>query len=147
MRKNRCSGLRTAALLLVFTATGCELLNPQGPNPDDLLDGPLPGLTAGELAAFNAGDEAFGRQFSPNEGLGPIFNNVSCASCHSGDGRGRPENALTRFSIGNDLVPHLGGPQLQTKAIAGAVPEQLPDGVQASVRLPPPVFGVGLIEA
>ena len=52
-----------------------------------------------------------------------------------------------RFSIGEDLVPHLGGPQLQDKAIAGAVPERLPAGVQSSLRLPPPVFGVGLIEA
>ncbi|MGH7457664.1 MAG: di-heme oxidoredictase family protein [Longimicrobiaceae bacterium] len=44
-------------------------------------------------------------------------------------------------------MPHLGGPQLQDKAIAGAVPERLPEGVQTSFRLPPPVFGVGLIEA
>ncbi|MGH7475468.1 MAG: di-heme oxidoredictase family protein [Longimicrobiales bacterium] len=111
------------------------------------MDGPLPGLTDAELAAFIEGDEAFGRRFAPSDGLGPIFNNVACAACHSGDGRGRPENALTRFSLGDDLVPHLGGPQLQDRAIPGAVPERLPDGVQTSVRLPPPVFGVGLIEA
>jgi CxxC motif-containing protein (DUF1111 family) len=49
--------------------------------------------------------------------------------------------------MGGDLVPHLGGPQLQDRAIAGAVPERLVDGVQVSVRLPPAVFGVGLIEA
>lgn len=135
------------ALALVFAVAGCDLLAPPPPDPGDLFDAPLPGLTPEERAAFVSGDEAFGRQFSPREGLGPIFNNVSCASCHSGDGRGRPENALTRFSIGNDLVPVLGGPQLQTKAISGALPESLPEGVQASVRLPPPVFGVGLIEA
>ncbi|MBW3656560.1 MAG: hypothetical protein KY444_10665 [Gemmatimonadetes bacterium] len=32
--------------------------------------------------------------------MGPIFNNVSCASCHSGDGCGRPENGFIRFSQG-----------------------------------------------
>lgn len=136
-------------LLLLFAlfAGGCDILGTNAPEPGDVFDGPLPGLTPAERAAFVRGDEAFGRPFSPNDGLGPIFNNVSCASCHSGDGRGRPENALVRFGVGTDLVPHLGGPQLQTKAIGGAQPEILPPGVQSSVRLPPPVFGMGLIEA
>jgi CxxC motif-containing protein (DUF1111 family) len=135
------------ALMMAFSLGACDRLTTEAPDAGDIFDGPLPGLTKEELAAFIRGDEAFGRQFSPNEGLGPIFNNVSCASCHSGDGRGRPENGFFRFSIGEDLVPHLGGPQLQDKAIAGAVPERLPEGVQTSFRLPPPVFGVGLIEA
>jgi CxxC motif-containing protein (DUF1111 family) len=112
-----------------------------------VFDSPLEGLTESELAAFARGDREFGRPFSPSEGLGPIFNNVSCAACHSGDGRGRPENALTRFSIGLDPAIELGGPQIQDRAIAGAEPERLPAGVDVSVRLPPPVFGVGLIEA
>ena len=135
------------AFVAVMSVTACDLVNPPAADPGDVFDGPLPGLSLEERAAFIKGDIGFGRQFSPSEGLGPIFNNVSCASCHSGDGRGRIENALTRFSIGKDLVPHLGGPQLQTKAIGGALPEVLPEGVQSSVRLPPPVFGVGLIEA
>jgi CxxC motif-containing protein (DUF1111 family) len=112
-----------------------------------VLDGPLPGLTDAELAAFIRGDEGFGRAFAPSEGLGPIFNNVSCAACHSGDGRGRPEQGFFRFSVGDDLVPELGGPQVQNRAINGAIAETLPEGVQSSFRLPPPVFGVGLIEA
>ena len=139
--------LGAATLVLTFSVSACDRLTTEAPDAGDIFDGPLPGLTKEELAAFIRGDEAFGRQFSPNEGLGPIFNNVSCASCHSGDGRGRPENGFFRFSVGEDLVPHLGGPQLQDKAIAGAVPERLPPGVQTSFRLPPPVFGVGLIEA
>lgn len=126
---------------------GCDLVNPQAAEPGDVFDGPLPGLSTAEMRAFIDGDQAFGRQFSPAEGLGPIFNNTSCAACHSADGRGRPSNALIRFSIGDDLVPELGGPQLQTRAIAGALPEILPAGVQSSLRLPPPVFGMGLIEA
>ena len=126
---------------------GCDTLATQAPAPEDIMDGPLPGLTAAEMSAFVRGDEAFERAFSISEGLGPIFNDVSCAACHSGDGRGIPQNALLRFSIGDDLVPHLGGPQLQDRAIAGAEPERLTAGVQTSLRLPPPVFGVGLIEA
>ncbi len=137
----------TALGIFLLSITGCDLVNPQAAEPGDIFDGPLPGLTTQEMRAFIEGDGAFGRQFTPNAGLGPIFNNVSCASCHSGDGRGRPSNALIRFSLGGDLVPQLGGPQLQTRAISGALPEILPTGVQSSLRLPPPVFGVGLIEA
>ena len=137
----------TAALVLVLSVGACDRLTTEAPDAGDVFDAPVPGLTQEELAAFIRGDEAFGRPFSPNEGLGPIFNNVSCASCHSGDGRGRIENGFFRFSMGEDLLPHLGGPQVQDKAIPGAVPERLPDGVQSSFRLPPPVFGVGLIKA
>lgn len=135
-------GIALAGLLL----SGCDVL-PTPPSADDLMDGPLPGLTTEELAAFIEGDEGFGRAFTPADGLGPIFNNVSCAACHSGDGRGTPETGFFRFSMGGDLVPELGGPQVQNRAIPGAVPEELPEGVDSSFRLPPPVFGVGLIEA
>lgn len=143
----RRAGAKIASFAVALATGGCDALLTAAPDPGDIFDGPLPGLTATELAAFVRGDEAFGRQFSPSQGLGPIFNDASCASCHSADGRGRPENALVRFSIGKDLVPHLGGPQLQTRAVGGAQPETLPPGVQSSLRLPPPVFGMGLIEA
>jgi len=105
------------------------------------------GLSNGDLGAFQTGHTQFRKAFSIDEGLGPIFNNVSCASCHSGDGRGMPGNILTRFSRGTDLDTIEGGPQIQDKAIPGATPEVLPAGVDVSRRLPPPVFGVGLIEA
>jgi CxxC motif-containing protein (DUF1111 family) len=134
-------------LLAPFAAVGCDRLMTTAPSNGDLFDAPLDGLTADEHAAFVEGDAQFGRPFAIGEGLGPIFNNVSCASCHSGDGRGRPENILTRFSRGTDLALDVGGPQLQDRAIPGAEPEVLPSGVETSRRLPPPVFGLGLIEA
>jgi CxxC motif-containing protein (DUF1111 family) len=132
-----------AALLLV----GCEAVWTDAPDPGDVMDGAIDGLSAAERAAFAAGDEEFERSFSASEGLGPIFNNVSCAACHSGDGRGRLENVLTRFSVGGSPVPELGGPQIQDRAIPGAVHETLPAGADVSRRLPPAVFGMGLIEA
>ncbi len=141
------SGRLAAGLLVALGTLGCDTLLTEAPDPEDLLDGPLDGLGPLELAGFIAGDEAFGRTFTPGTGLGPIFNGVSCAGCHSGDGRGRPENALTRISRGLDPALDVGGPQVQDRAIAGAVPERVPAGVDVSVRLPPPVFGVGLIEA
>ncbi|HXV86814.1 MAG TPA: di-heme oxidoredictase family protein [Gemmatimonadales bacterium] len=138
IQPGRLGSTLVAAWLLL--AAGCDQAFTGSPDPGDVFDGPIDGLTSAELAAFVQGDEQFGRAFAPADGLGPIFNNVSCASCHSGDGRGRPSNALSRFD-------GVGGPQLQDKAIAGALPETLPPGAMVSLRLPPPVFGVGLIEA
>ena len=136
-----------ALAALLFTS-GCDWLVTEAPLDADVLDAPIPGLTPSELAAFARGDAEFGRRFAPSTGLGPIFNNVSCASCHSGDGRGRLENVLRRIgSSADDFLRGSGGPQVQDKAIPGATAEQVPRGVAVSVRLPPPVFGVGLIEA
>ena len=132
----------TCAILI-----GCESMLTTKPDPADRFDEPVVGLDNGELGDFQDGHEQFRKAFSIREGLGPIFNNVSCASCHSGDGRGMTENILTRFSRGTDLIPGEGGPQVQSKAIPGAVPEELPAGTDVSRRLPPPVFGVGFLEA
>jgi CxxC motif-containing protein (DUF1111 family) len=137
--------LRTAAATI---ALGCGPLLTEAPDDANLFDAPLPGLTSTERAVFARGDAEFSRRFATADGLGPIFNNVSCASCHSGDGRGRVENALLRIGSATDgFLRHLGGPQIQDRAIPGAEPELLPAGVPVSVRLPPPVFGAGLIEA
>ena len=139
---------RLSLAWLSATTWACGDLATEAPPNGDVLDAALPGLTSAERAAFVRGDAEFERRFAPSTGLGPIFNNVSCASCHSGDGRGRLTNALQRIgSAENDMLRSLGGPQIQDKAIFGATAEQLPSGHAVSVRLPPPVFGTGLIDA
>jgi CxxC motif-containing protein (DUF1111 family) len=137
-----------AGLLACAAVFACSDVLTEEPSPADVFDSPLEGLTDAELAAFARGDAEFSRRFAPNTGLGPIFNNTSCFSCHSGDGRGRLENSLQRIGSATDgFLGHLGGPQIQDKSISGAEFEIVPPGVAVSVRLPPPVFGVGLIEA
>jgi CxxC motif-containing protein (DUF1111 family) len=96
------------------------------------------------------------------DGLGPLFNRVSCAGCHTKDGRGQPpqsgkgpmDSMLMRISIpgadehgGPKPVPGYGG-QLSERAIGGAAPEgiakiayeEVPgkygDGVTYSLRKP-----------
>ena len=134
--------------LAVATLVGCGDLATEAAPDGDAFDTALPGLTADELAAFVRGDTEFERRFAPSTGLGPIFNNASCASCHSADGRGRLSNSLQRIGTAEDnLLRAIGGPQIQDKAIPGAEPERAPAGVSVSLRLPPPVFGVGLIDA
>ena len=134
----------TTTILLL---TGCDKMLTEKPAEGTRFDQPLPGLSNGELGEFQRGDTQFQRGFTVADGLGPVFNNRSCASCHSGDGRGSVENILVRFSRAGDLIPGEGGPQIQDRAIPGAEPERLPSGVEVSRRLPPPVFGMGMIEA
>src|SRR4030095_6680809 len=111
---------RASAGCLFSLALGCGDLATEAPDTGDVLDASLPGLTSSELAAFARGDAEVGRRFAPSTGLGPIFNNVSCASCHSGDGRGQLRNALQRIgTVENDMLRSVGGPQIQDKAIPG----------------------------
>jgi len=142
-----CAAGLALVAVVALCVLGCSKLLTTKPTPGERFDQPLDGLSNGELGDFQDGHTQFRKAFTIDEGLGPIFNNVSCASCHSGDGRGVPENTLLRFSRGTDLDYAEGGPQLQDKAVPGAIPERLPPGVDVSYRLPPPVFGVGLIEA
>jgi len=133
-----------AALLVM---AGCERIMTEAPPAGEDFASPLEGM-AGELnAVFLQGDENFARPFTPAEGLGPLFNHVSCQGCHPGDGRGTPAEGFFRFSSEGDLLADQGGPQHQDKNITGAPSEQVPAGADRSFRLPPPVFGMGLIEA
>lgn len=144
-RFSHCLALLLSSAVVI---AACDQLTTVAPQDGDVFDAPIEGLSDAEMAAFARGDAEFERQFAPNTGLGPIFNDVSCATCHSGDGRGALRNAL--FRIGSDadsFQNSVGGPQIQDKAIPGAQAEQIPPGIPVSVRLPPPVFGVGLIEA
>ena len=113
---------------------------------DDNFETPFDMLSPDLSATFARGEEAFMKVFTVEEGLGPIFNQAGCVSCHPGNGRGMPDLALIRFSSGHNLLSDMGGPQLQDKALPGVPYEMLPAGVDKSTRLPPPVFGVGLIE-
>jgi CxxC motif-containing protein (DUF1111 family) len=134
---------RSAIVLLVFLAFGCDKLLTT--STDDTTASPMDNPPS-IMAAFARGDEQFARIFRVSEGLGPVFNQPSCETCHPGDGRGTPQTILKRFSINGDLVPKLGGPQLQDRAIPGVPPETIPAGAEVSVRMPPPVFGRGLME-
>jgi CxxC motif-containing protein (DUF1111 family) len=139
---------RAAASVSLVALAACDALFTETPPKGELFDSPLDGLTDELRAVFAEGDENFDHAFSVREGVGPIFNQPACARCHPGDGRGSPAEALTRFSVLGDPRRDLGGPQLQDKAIPGIAPEILPGvaGLETTLRLPPPVFGVGLIE-
>ncbi|HUF71059.1 MAG TPA: di-heme oxidoredictase family protein [Longimicrobiales bacterium] len=111
------------------------------------------------MARFSAGKAAFEREFTPEEGLGPLFNQTRCSSCHdlptSGGHGAEFVTRATRFdpSSGCDLLHDEGGDLLQrvpTPAAreAGIMAERIPKSANAVTEVrPPPIYGLGLMEA
>ena len=143
-----------AILLLTLLASmmaACSKLMPAVPADEELLDGPVTGLSSEELARFLAGDVAFNDEiFHTGNGLGPLFVATSCGACHFGDGPGHPFTTLTRFGqydgTGNHFLDQ-GGPQLQHRAIPGITPEVIPSGAPSAQLLPPAITGLGFLDA
>lgn len=138
------------ALFCLFLWASCDKTLPSSLSDNELLDGPVEGLNDEEHRRFLAGDAAFNDEvFNHTTGLGPLFVATSCGSCHAGDGKGHPFTALTRFgqwdSTGNQYL-HMGGPQLQHRAVPGYAAEQIPAGVPFSKLLPPANTGLGFLE-
>lgn len=141
----KCVAVFLSAVALIGIS-GCDQVMTSAPLAGDTFSSPMEELPGGLNAAFIQGDENFARVFTVAEGLGPLFNNLSCEGCHPGDGRGTPQESFFRFSKAGDLLSDQGGPQHQDKSIPGVPLEEVPAGVDKSFRLPPPVFGMGLIE-
>ncbi len=140
----------TAIVLVITGVVACEKILPKAPSDDELLDGSVEGLSYEQNRRFLAGDVAFNDEiFTSHTGLGSIFVATSCGSCHAGDGKGHPFTTLTRFgqidSTGNQFL-HLGGPQLQNRALPGYSPEQIPAGASFSKFTPPANTGLGFLE-
>lgn len=141
------SGL--ALFMIIYLS--CSKVLPGAPEDDQLLDGPVEGLTREQKKMFLKGDIAFNDEvFTKESGLGPIFVATSCGTCHAGDGKGHPFSTLTRFgqsdTLGNQFM-HLGGPQLQHRGISGFQPETIPAGATFSNFTPPANTGLGFLEA
>ena len=130
---------------------------------------PLPMMPTGDLRKFTFGNRIFNTNWvtapasvAALDGLGPVFNRVSCSGCHTRDGRGRPpehetdslESMLIRISLPGEgehgavkPVPHYGD-QLNEKAIVGVPaegrtvvryterPGTYPDGTHYSLAVP-----------
>ena len=143
-----------AFLLLIFSMAAiasCDKIMPAAPAEEDLLDGPIEGLTPEQNRIFLRGDVAFNDEvFTASTGLGPMFVATSCGTCHAGDGKGHPFTTLTRFgqsdTLGNSYLT-LGGPQLQDRALPGFEPERIPAGSTFSKFTPPANTGLGYLEA
>ena len=103
------------ALAVICSAAACR----RPPQPGE----PLRGLSAAERARFDSGKVVFDSAFTPEKGLGPLFNGRACASCHedpvSGGVGEEVEHHATAFHPGGpgracDELPHWAVPSSRT---------------------------------
>src|SRR3989442_3618604 len=125
---------------------------------------PFPNLTADQLALFNAGKVEFAAVEAVDEGLGPVFNESSCQTCHLGPGTaaggttGRVETRFGRMRSDGTFDPmtEFGGSLIQNQGIGpvtvgGAftfVGEVVPqEATLTTGRITTQLFGLGLVDA
>jgi len=129
--------------------------------PDEgSLGGPIKGLTAPELRKFYETREVFKKEFTPEEGLGPLFNGKSCFECHGqpsfvgGEGRDVAGTGVVRIGVRDlshrnkplpeviakltradvDIYLNQGGPALERKSITSEFPSKYP--IECQVEFP-----------
>jgi CxxC motif-containing protein (DUF1111 family) len=135
--------------------TGIALAACQKPiQPGD----PLRDLTPAERASFDSGHVTFDAVFTPETGLGPLFNSVSCGECHEDPASGgvgdevEVHAAAFRAPVCDPLVGE-GGIVVQQhttpalKAALGIDSEPFPPSATARAhRTTPVLFARGLLD-
>src|SRR5438876_7986586 len=173
----------TTRSILLFAILGLGACEPNGPTaaPPDAgiatpeflivpasLGTPLRTLSGAQRRQFEMGRVVFSTVFTPQTGLGPLFNSVGCANCHEqpvvgGSGNNDPaeggedvEVHATAFHAGArcDDLAAVGGPVIQkqvTPALSDALhitSEPIPAAATDSGhRTTPDLFGFGLLDA
>jgi CxxC motif-containing protein (DUF1111 family) len=150
--------LGVGALLFVVFAMG------SGSFPPSFGD-PFNGLSATLQDEFVAGQEEFETVETVAGGLGPVFNNVSCAACHSAPAVGGGSTTLeTRYGTFTDGVfnplTQYGGSLIHSQGIGlyngvkfvGEIVPQPPavrhgPATIVAGRRTTPLFGLGLVDA
>src|SRR5438105_5875357 len=125
---------------------------------------PLPGLTLEQRALFERGRGLFQTEFTPETGLGPLFNNNACSQCHEDPVVGGIGEEVERHATAfratafraptcDDLGAH-GGPVIQDSvtpalhAALGIDREPVPAAAtDTAVRTTASLLGFGLLEA
>ncbi len=142
--------LRPVAVAFILFAAGCK----KPVQPGD----PLPGLARAERDLFARGKVVFDSEFTPQTGLGPLFNSTACAECHedpkAGGSGDEVEVHATAFRgpVCDPLVQE-GGPVIQQhttpalKQALGIDQEPFPPSATArAMRTSPVIFGRGLLD-
>ncbi len=142
----------------VLAAFGSLAMNGGHPPPPDFGQ-PLRGLTDEQEERFEAGLDEFSEVETAEEGLGPVFNDVSCGTCHNVPAIGGGSEILeTRFGrTGDDglfdSMNEYGGSLIQKNGIGLAgeceyLSEIVPPGATiVAERRSTPLFGLGLVDA
>jgi len=167
-------GAVPAALLGLVAGVGCsaaasdeglddfvsEMPSPLDSDCDSPIGAHLTGISDEEFQQARA---EFNRTTSPDDGLGPIFNERSCGGCHKlpipGGAGDEPAERFGRFRADGtfDSLSTEGGPLLHNLTLGVWVnkdgktcevpTERVPDDATVTTnRLPPALFGIGLLD-
>src|SRR5437588_1875639 len=177
-----CTNRSTLLLATLIGVAACDRNAPtaappatSAPTPEFMVVVPaslgtaLRNLNAAQRRSFEAGRTVFETVFTPATGLGPLFNSISCASCHEqpvvgGGGNNDPaeggedvELHATAFHGAGarcDDLAAVGGQVIQkqvTPALSAALhitAEPIPAAATDSGhRTTPDLFGFGLLDA
>jgi len=142
----------SALLLIALVASSCA----KPVHPGD----PISDLTPEQRDRFQRGRAVFDSVFTPETGLGPLFNGGACGECHEdpvagGVGDEVEVHATAFHPDGNcDPLADEGGPVIQQdatpalKAALGIDKEPFPkDATARGPRSSPALFGRGLLDA
>jgi len=152
---HRVFALPPAFLLLLASACSGD----GGETPFGEPGTPLPGLSEAELARFEKGRVWFDHAWSPEQGLGPLYLQERCSSCHDlpelGGTGVETRFRMTHFdsAAGCDPLTEEGGPVRQERSTPlaqalGILREEVaPSSTERIREVPPLLYGVGLIEA
>ncbi|HEX3763037.1 MAG TPA: di-heme oxidoredictase family protein [Kofleriaceae bacterium] len=119
-------------------------------------DVPIAGLPSDDVTRFTDGDSLFGLPFRPADGLGPLFIRTSCEACHREGSRGPGLVQKLAIVDADGVTPAAdqsalpwGHTERPGMAAGATTPITAPDvpGVKVTIRIGPPVFGRGYIEA
>lgn len=150
-------GSVAAFALAVFTFTAVAQQGPPGGGPGGA---PIGGLTLPQQQAFTAGQRTFAKDYTNADGLGPIFNDESCADCHrNGGGSNRTVTRFGRLDFRGDFDPlaELGGSMIQSRGLGSVTTadgthdfrgEQTPpEATITTRRRSTSLLGLGLVDA
>jgi CxxC motif-containing protein (DUF1111 family) len=163
------SQLTAVAISVVGVAVACGMGCGGEGLPEDVgsssealnVGSAIPGLTSAQLAAFNAGAAHFSEVETVANGLGPVFNEKECGTCHDEGALGgagvQVETRAGRLtgtsfnplaSEGGSLFQHFGiGGQVQNKACTTQGETVPQDANVTAGRRTIPLFGDGLVDA
>ena len=114
---------------------------------------PIPSLSDELMMRFELGKIAYETDLSVEDGLGPIFNQTSCASCHNNPVGGAGNQTVTRFGMidkkgGFDPLTNFGGSLLQAQANSDDCLEFVPaEANVTSLRVTNGALAFGFVEA
>ena len=124
---------------------------------------PLAWVTPAERARFQQGAQHFDVEFEDATGLGPLFNETSCAQCHEDPARGGSGDEIefhattSNFDGSCNELTEYGGPVYQQFSSPALRPllaqlkvekEPIPSSASGvGLRTSAPLFGLGLVDA